>query len=152
MFLEILIFIGFAVAAGYFLYTLVKILRLKRRMEASQAWPRTAGRVTDARVRGEIAGKGGRHYYTEVAYTYNVFGSEYTGKFREDTFFGFKRAAEDNASAYPAGMPIQVRYNPDRPHEAVTEYDRVSRYELFQVIMFLVTVVVIGIYLLYMGV
>ncbi len=140
--MNILVVLISAGAALFFLYRLVMLYRFNRRIQASQAWPQAAGRVTEAHVLSTVSssrsGGRSRHYYGEISYAYDVLGSAFAGKFKKDKFFTSQQWAEQVVAAYPAGTAVQVRYNPDRPQEAVTAEDQVRTSEVvLSVILFL---------------
>jgi hypothetical protein len=123
---------GLIVIGGLFLFCSVYLLYsnygVQKRIATSASWPETMGRVTQANVRLKNTIRAGRHYLIEVAYTYSVRGVEYVGKFTVDPLWslGTKTAAEQKLSLYPAGAPVSIRYNPEKPQDHVTEQDGVT--------------------------
>ena len=137
--------LGGSLFALYGLYRLVQVIRLSHRISAGASWPVTSGTVTESRVmhHGTNA-RGGRHFWAEIRYAYSVFGSEYGAACKVDTFWGSEAAAQRDAGKFPVGSALPVHYNPEKPQEAFTPYDRVSSYELVVAVFFLCTGILVG--------
>ena len=101
----------------------------RRKALASQSWPTVAGTVTESEVKvtEHTSGDGTNehaitHYKPVVKYQYSVEGMEYAGS---RIAFGAMNSAQSAANAvvarYPAGASLTVRYDPEKPAEAVLE-------------------------------
>jgi len=101
----------------------------RRKALASQSWPTVAGTVTESEVKVTQHSSGSgmdaqetTHYRPVVKYQYSVEGMEYTGS---RIAFGAMNSAHSAANAvvarYPAGASVTVRYDPEKPAEAVLE-------------------------------
>jgi len=101
----------------------------RRKALASQSWPTVAGMVTESEVKvtEQTSGSGmdaeqTTHYKPVVKYQYSVEGMEFTGS---RIAFGAMNSAHSAANAvvarYPAGASVTVRYDPEKPAEAVLE-------------------------------
>jgi hypothetical protein len=101
----------------------------RRKALASQSWPTVAGTVTESEVKitQDSSGSGldaqeTTHYKPVVKYQYSVEGMEYAGS---RIAFGAMNSAHSAANAvvarYPAGASVTVRYDPEKPAEAVLE-------------------------------
>lgn len=151
-----LVIILLAAAALFFLYQLIRLLHLKRRIQASQTWPQTSATVTEARVRSTTTssknGGRSRHYYGEVAYSYQVMDASFTGKFKKDKFITSQQWAEQTMAAYPAGSTLPVRYNPDKPQDALTGEDQVRTSEVITNVLLLVVMLALVVFYLSMSI
>jgi len=101
----------------------------RRKALASQSWPTVAGTVTESEVKITEHNPGNgmeaqqtTYYKPVVKYQYIVEGMEYTGS---RIAFGAMNSAHSAANAvvarYPAGASVNVRYDPEKPAEAVLE-------------------------------
>ena len=99
----------------------------RRKALASQSWPAVAGTVTESEVKITEHNPGNgmdaeqtTHYKPVVKYQYSVEGMEFTGS---RIAFGAMNSAHSAANAvvarYPAGASVTVRYDPEKPAEAV---------------------------------
>lgn len=135
-----------AIAVGilfvFALYNLYRIYALNRKIKASQSWPQASGTVTNAEVHSNYTKNGGRHYFALINYVYLVLGSEYQGKLKRDSFFGMQNKAQAAVDETPAGASIQVRYNPEKPQESITGYEKVRGGDIaINVILFLAVII-----------
>jgi hypothetical protein len=88
---------------------------------ASLTWPSAAGTVKLSEVKS-FKTKGGKQFMASVAYNYDVGGTPYFGdKLRFGHYAGALAAAEADAAKYPAGSPVEVRYDPKKPATSVLE-------------------------------
>jgi hypothetical protein len=99
-----------------------------RQADASQGWPATTGKITDAHVSYSSGmdsdGDSTDSYSACVSYEYQVLGQLYTGT---KISFGFAKAhnsrgqAENDLARYPLGSQVTIYYDPSNPTEAVLE-------------------------------
>lgn len=110
----------------WFFYLIYKIVSVIIKINASKTWVQTIGTVTDGQIKYSSSGKGGTRYRAEIQYSYKVFGAEYNGKFKLDSFWRTKGAAERNCDEHPIGSSLTVRYNPEKPQIGISVFDKVS--------------------------
>lgn len=117
LYLGILSAIGLGgLLAGWWLYRRVRALG-----RASLAWPSVAGVVTSSDV-NSYKTKGGKQFMAKVNYSYDVDGTSYVGNtLRFGHYAGALAAAEADAAKFPAGAPVEVRYDPKKPQTSVLE-------------------------------
>jgi hypothetical protein len=93
----------------------------RRKVEASQSWFPATGVVIASSLKKHYR-KGGVDYEPQVAYTYTIMGTPYSGK---RFCFGTQRLSQKKAweklAKYPMNGKIIVYYNPEKPTEAVLE-------------------------------
>jgi hypothetical protein len=94
---------------------------------AAESWPATIGRVISAEVRVEQGmerhGERSVWYNPVVRYTYQAAGRSFEGarlRFGE-TRNAKRNKAEEAIAPYRPGASVTVRYDPDKPHDAVIE-------------------------------
>lgn len=114
--------------AGIGAFLVYKGFQGRKKAEASQNWPSTAGQITDARVshstRTDSDGDTTTTYTPHVEYVYQVGGQEYRGK---NITFGFTQGygspgkAQEALARYPVGSQVSVYYDPSQPGESVLE-------------------------------
>jgi hypothetical protein len=102
-------------------------VRSRQKARAALAWPTVRGEVQSSQVREHSSydsddNSTSTSYEPVVQYTYAIMGQPFeSGKIAYGaTSFGRKQA-EQVAARYPAGSTVQVRYNPEKPSEAVLE-------------------------------
>ena len=92
---------------------------------ASETWPTAMGKVTRSEVivEEDKDGEGSTWYNPVVAYAYNVAGETVEGsRIRfANMRRGSRKKAEEILARYSAGETVTVRYNPEKPNEAVLE-------------------------------
>jgi hypothetical protein len=116
----------------YGLYRLYRVYTFYHKIYTSANWPQAFGTITDGKVKRISSGRGGAHHRAEFSFTYKVLGSEFAGDFKIDSFLGLSNTAAKDVQEHPAGITLPVHYNPDKPGEYTTEFDKVSAYEWFQ--------------------
>jgi hypothetical protein len=110
---------------AYLLFNMVKAQRLRRAAWATALWPETVGLIYFAGIGGGDGGPEDRsHYWAYFIYSYSVLGTEYRGTFRIKNFWGDEFTARQHMAEHRVASTIAVRYNPEKPQEAVTEYDK----------------------------
>jgi len=99
-----------------------------RQADASQRWPATTGKITNAQVEYsssiDTEGDSRDSYSPRVSYEYQALGQTYTGtkiSFGFSKSYGSRRQAEDELARYPLGSQVTVYYDPSNPAEAVLE-------------------------------
>jgi hypothetical protein len=117
--------LGF-IGAGIFL--IYRSVQSRKKAEASQGWPSTAGQISESRVdhstHTDTDGDSSDSYTPYVEYTYQVAGQTYTG---HEITFGFKQGfgnaskAQTVVGKYPVGAQVSVYYDPADPQQAVLE-------------------------------
>jgi hypothetical protein len=117
------------------LYKAFQVFSLTRKIRASGSWVVTRGIVTESGVKSNYW-TSGRHFWSEIKYSYLPPGSECSGKLRNESFWKSDLSANDFIHEHPVGSALPVRYNPDKPGESITEYDVVSSYDRFIVIFY----------------
>jgi len=99
--------------------------RTRRQAHDSQTWPMIPGHVVKSWVGTRRRQKGRAHYYVGVEYTYRVADKDYTSnrvRFGGSPMFQSRSSAESAAQTrYPAGMNLNVYYNPQHPEKAVLD-------------------------------
>jgi hypothetical protein len=121
----------------YGFYKATQVLMMVRKIRASDSWTGTRGVVTEARVRSNYW-TSGRHFWSEILYSYRAPGVESIGKLRNESFYKSETTANDFIRTHPVGSSFPVRYNPAKPGESITDMDKVSSYDRFIVIFYLV--------------
>lgn len=117
--------LGF-IGAGIFL--IYRSVQSRKKAQASQGWPSTAGLINESRVahstHTDTDGDSSDSYTPYIEYTYQVGGQTYTGR---DLTFGFTQGYGNEAKAqsvlakYPPGAQVSVYYDPADPQKAVLE-------------------------------
>jgi hypothetical protein len=99
--------------------------RAAGKAKASETWPTTIGKILSSEVLVEESrdGEGSTWYNPVVAYSYSAGGRSLEGS--RIRFANMRRGSRKKAEAvlasYRAGAPVTVRYNPEKPDEAVLE-------------------------------
>ena len=92
-------------------------VRKRMKLKRARAWPVEVGRVDSTVVRLEQRGTQQSIYVAAVMYSYTAQGMACSGSLRRQ--FLLKGSADKWVARYPAGLPVNVRYNPDRAQESV---------------------------------
>ena len=99
--------------------------RAVAKARASETWPTAMGKVSRSEVivEEDKDGEGSTWYNPVVAYSFNVAGATVQGsRIRfANMRRGSRKKAEEILARYPAGETVTVRYNPEKPSEAVLE-------------------------------
>ncbi len=117
------IYVGVLLALGFagLLAALWLIRRERARGAASLGWPSTTGTVKASSIAAYRA-QGGKQYIAKIAYDYAVNGTSHSG---ERVRFGHRAgalaAAEADVAKYATGVPVEVRYDPDKPQTSTLE-------------------------------
>ena len=110
------------------IFVIVQGILARKRAKETESWPTVPGTVlsseviTSQRYDSDAPGHQRTTYTPSVNYQYSVMGQVYTSK---RISFGEKNAGRKKCNEivarYPAGSPVNVRYNPEKPDEAVLE-------------------------------
>ncbi len=116
-------------------------------------WPETQGTVTSAKIEmSPSSGKGGgKYYWAEFKYKYQVSDQGYRGRFRIEPFpkTGTKNEALRYVAEHEIGSTLVVRYNPDKPYQHATEFDKydyTSQEIMMAVVYIAIFIIIITIY------
>jgi uncharacterized membrane protein YuzA (DUF378 family) len=118
-----------AACVGFALLASLIIWAIQRHAARQRTWPKAPAVIehSDVRAFEELEGNSGSGrwrtvYRADIIYRYDVGGVRYTG----DMVSGGMRVssniesvARKAAAKYPAGMRLDIRYNPDNPAESV---------------------------------
>jgi hypothetical protein len=124
----------FLIGIGLFVFGLYQsylLIRRKRKINNSIAWPTISGIVTDTGIKYSSS-KSGRHYYAEITYTYSVLGIPYNGIIRKESYWDSVDTANSIAATYPKGRSISVRYNPLKNNDHIVDIEEVTNYDIFK--------------------
>ena len=117
----LLIFAG--CGAFFVIFTLLS----RKKAQKAAGWRAVNGTITATEIKEHTSiddedGIGTTQYEPVVHYSYAVGGQTYTGK---RIGYGFNRfdlgTARKKLEQYPQGSSVEVRYNPEKPEEAVLE-------------------------------
>jgi hypothetical protein len=112
----------FLVGLGLYLY--LKIYLRKKMIQSGQDWPIIKGTTIGARVKNGSS-EGGDYYSPVVTYSYSVRGVVFIHEFMV-LGKGSQNEAEDILNQI-LGKELKVHYNPKKPAQAFTDYDREER-------------------------
>ncbi len=98
----------------------------------------TIGTVSDSYTKYSSGNKGRKHHYAVIEYTYKVMGTDFSGTSKIESFWGTEGSAIEHAADHDKGTTLTVRYNPEKPQNYITELDKVSALEVFNVVIFLI--------------
>lgn len=110
---------------GTGLVQLYKVFRLYRKISASRGWPETIATITQARAETSRPGQWGGNFWASFGYSYLVSEARHEGNFKIEDLLGSEAYAKSAAARHPVGATFKLRYNPEKPEEAVTEFDKV---------------------------
>ena len=114
------------------IYYGLKVISIYRRKSASASWPTATGQMLSRDVSSIRNSKTNSYSYrAEVTYNYAAPG----GPFEKKLFLGSKgvRAqAEEMVNA--VGDTIQVRYNPEKPAEHISDYEKIMPAQVVAII------------------
>ena len=134
LFYSICILVGFVLI----IYSFYKLFRLiypaYRYMITGKNWPETTGTVTKSGVDFFSRRRRGKYYWARIRYSYQAQRTEHTGRLNIETLSGTKANAIQNFEKFPPGTELSVRYNPKKPAECFTKYDRPSFYKLVNIL------------------
>jgi len=104
-------------------YQALKVFSIRRRKAASATWPAAAGQVLSKAVSSVRNSKTNSYTYrAEVTYSYAAPG----GPFEKKLFLGSKGVrAQAEKLLEGVGETIPLRYNPEKPAEQFSDYEKV---------------------------
>jgi hypothetical protein len=125
------------ITAGCLIFVLYqgwKMVSILLRKSASGAWQTTIGKVESKTVSVQSGSKGGKSYIPKITYPYSVMGEKYLKKISLGTRWW-------ESSAYNAiseiGDTLEVRYNPEKPKEHISDQEKIRIFNLFLVLLYL---------------
>jgi hypothetical protein len=92
-----------------------------RQVDASQGWPATIGRITEART---SYSRFAQDWSVRISYEYQVLDQSYTGTkvaFGVAKSYQYPSQARNDLACYPLNWQVTVYYDPSNPAEAVLE-------------------------------
>jgi hypothetical protein len=137
--------VSILVGVGLLAFGLFKIwqmIQFFQKRSASQMWPVTTGEITAKNVAVHHSSRSGNSYYPEITYTYHVMGQEYEKKITLSGIYS-RKSAEDAINNL--GNTIEVRYNPDKPQEQISEKEKFN----FLDVVLIVATIAIALFVLY---
>ena len=134
LFYYLCILVGFVLIIYGFYKLFQLIYPASRYRMAGKNWPETTGTVTKSGVDFFSRPRSKKYYWVRVRYSYQVEGIEHTGRFNIETLPATKAKAIQNLEKFPPGIEIYLRYNPQKPAECFTKYDRLSFYKLMDIL------------------
>ena len=91
---------------------------LYRQAEASQSWPSIDGLIVSSQIKENHDRVNVVTYNAAVEFAYDVEGNRYTSKHASR---GNSSEAREVVNRYPAGKPVKVFYDPQKPDFGVLE-------------------------------
>jgi hypothetical protein len=119
----------------------LKVIGINRKKTASASWPVTTGHVLSKDVSSsKNSGSSGYNYRADITYNYDAPG----GPFEKKLFLGSKGVRTQAEKLLEAiGDTIQVRYNPEKPGEHITDFEKIMPVHMLTAIGALVLAVVL---------
>ena len=127
------------VFVGLIVYQAWRTVSLKRKIAASETWPVTAAEVESKFVEKHTTQKGGTSYRPKVTYHYAVMGEVMKHEKLLPGTYWTEGVAEKAVASI--GRTLEVRYNPEKPREHLTGYDRVGWGNYVLIAVFVVVLV-----------
>jgi hypothetical protein len=117
----------------------LKILGISRRKTASRSWPVTSGRILSRDISStRNSSSGGYTYRAVLTYGFEAPG----GPFQKKLFLGSKGLRPQVEKLFEAiGDTIPVRYNPEKPAEHMTDFEKIMPAQVATVICSLILAV-----------
>jgi hypothetical protein len=121
------------------IYYGLQILSIHRRKSASASWPATTGQVLSKDVSSTRNSKTNSYSYSaEFTYNYTAAGES----FEKKLVLGSKGArAQAEMLLDTVGETIQVHYNPEKPAEHISDYEKIKPSDIIFSIGFLILAV-----------
>ncbi len=138
---QILLFILAALMIGISIFFGMRIFSIYRRKRAGEYWPVITGTVTNRAVNSSRNTQtNGYTYRAEITYNYPTPG----GSIEKKLSLGSK-SLRDQAQKLldEVGETIQVRYNPEKPQEQITDFEKIRPADIFSVIATLALAIVL---------
>jgi len=114
------------------LYSIWKIINLKRRRKASTSWPLVIGTVMEKRVAEHFGSKGGRSYIPKVTYAYSILGTMVTKTISLESNW---RKSEAEETLNQVGQTVHARYNPQNPKEHISDLEQVTLSDMLSLLV-----------------
>jgi hypothetical protein len=119
----------------FFFVAVIKVLVYLSKYDLSRNWPQAWAKVENPVVKSRRV-RGGKIYWTEINYTYPVFGSEFQGRLVMKNIRANQQNALNYAEKYPSGKTFSVNYNPDKPGEHYSDDGKAAAFSRFRRQMF----------------
>ena len=84
---------------------------------------------------------GGKHYYTEISYSYAVAGINYHGKFQIVSLSGSSASAAQKRDKFPVGTTLAVLTTPPSPKSTSPQHDQRN---INNLILFWIVIILLG--------
>lgn len=138
---QILLFILAALMAAVCVFFLVRIASISRRKRAGEYWPVTTATVTRREVKSSRNTQTHSNTYrAEITFSYQAPG----GPYEKNLSLGAKGLRDQAEKLFEQiGDSIQVHYNPEKPQDQITEYEKIQASDVFAAIGTLVLAVVL---------
>lgn len=118
----------------------MKVLGINRRRTASASWPAATGNVLSKNISSIKNSSSGYSYRADVTYRYDTP----VGPFEKKLFLGSKGLRPQAEKLLETiGDTIQVRYNPEKPVEHITDLEKIMPVHVFSMIGSLILAVVL---------
>jgi len=110
----------------------LKVISIYRRKSASAGWPAASGQVLSRDVSSVRNSKNNStSYRAEVTYNYAAPG----GPFQKKLFLGSKGVRSQAEQLVNAvADTIQVRYNPEKPAEHISDYEKIMPVQVVSIV------------------
>lgn len=116
----------------------LKVFGISRRRSASAKWHVATGSILSRDI-SSVKNSSGYSYRADVTYSYAAPG----GPFKKKLFLGSKGLRSQAEKLLEAiGDTIQVRYNPNKPEEHITDLEKIMPVQVFSIIGSLVLAIV----------
>lgn len=138
---QILLVVLAALLAAFSVFNGLKLISIYRRKAASASWPAAAGKVLSRDISSSRNSKTNSYSYrAEVTYSYAAPG----GPFEKKLFLGSKGVrAEAEKLLAAVDDTIQVRYNPEKPAEHISDHEKIMPAQVAAVIGSLILALVL---------
>lgn len=116
--------VGIMIVAGG-LIVIFGELAATRELERIQSWPQTPGEIKSFAISKTYVGD----YFPNISYRFEVDGKEYVSEvIRRGGRLSFrsKRKVREMESAYAAGAPVTVYYNPESPDDCCIDREQTA--------------------------
>jgi len=119
----------------------LKVIRINQKKTASANWPGTTGHVLSKDVSSsKNSSSSGYTYRADVTYNYDAPG----GPFQKKLFLGSKGVRTQAEKLLETiGDTIQVRYNPEKPVEHISDFEKIMPAHIVTAIGALILAVVL---------
>jgi hypothetical protein len=123
------------------IYSGLKVISISRRKSASARWPTAAAQVLSRNISTSRNSKSNTvTYRAEITYGFAAQGGSYENKLFLGSK-GMRSQAEKLVNA--VGDTIQVHYNPEKPAEHISDYEKITPAQIATIIGSLILAVVL---------